>query len=277
MRFTIIKTIITAVAPLSFLITAAYAQSTPITGNLNVTGGLKAGTASSTNTAEFRPNGILLLSGIESTDPANMLLPTDLFGNPNAMNPTMLWYPAKSAFHAGAAIWNEMWIGKSSASFGGGIAPGEGSFAAGMAWAEGAYSLATGFSYATGASSSAFGSSMATGEASFASGYSSAEGYASFAGGQAYTIGDLATAFGQAQATAYNSFAVGRSNLGGGNPNMWVATDPLFEIGNGAGWNEEGTEENRSNAVTVFKNGDMKVQGTITCAPAGDIPMYSGN
>jgi hypothetical protein len=43
--------------------------------------------------------------------------------------------------------------------------------------------------------------------------------------------------------------------------------DELLVLGNGV----SGAP---SNALEVFKNGNMNVQGAITCAPGGDIPMY---
>ncbi len=53
--------------------------------------------------------------------------------------------------------------------------------------------------------------------------------------------------------------ALGRYNLGGGNATTWVATDPLFEIGNGT------SDIARSNALTVLKNGNVGIGVT---APA---------
>ena len=71
--------------------------------------------------------------------------------------------------------------------------------------------------------------------------------------------GDYATAIGrEIKAEAYNSLAIGQFNIGGGNPNSWMNTDPLLEIGNGT------NSSNLSNALTVLKN------GTIT-APSFDI------
>ncbi len=54
-------------------------------------------------------------------------------------------------------------------------------------------------------------------------------------------------------ASGYVSTALGRYNLGNGNAANWIATDPLFEIGNGTSIN------NRSNALTVLKNGKVGV------------------
>ncbi len=78
-------------------------------------------------------------------------------------------------------------------------------------------------------------------------------------GDQTDASGQHSTAFGRGTlANAIGSTAIGRYNIGGGNPNVWVGTDPLFEIGNGT------TSSNRANALTILKN------GTIT-APSLDL------
>ncbi|MBW6478512.1 MAG: tail fiber domain-containing protein, partial [Bacteroidales bacterium] len=55
------------------------------------------------------------------------------------------------------------------------------------------------------------------------------------------------------RAEAFNSTALGRYNIGGGTPSVWVATDPLFEIGNGP------SGANRNNALTILKNGRIGI------------------
>lgn len=73
-------------------------------------------------------------------------------------------------------------------------------------------------------------------------------------------VGDAATA--QAQ----SSVVIGRHNLIQGNSTAWVATDPLFVIGNGA------STSNRNNAFTVYKNGNViisKAQGDILMGEFG--------
>ncbi|MCX6753725.1 MAG: hypothetical protein NTV03_01570, partial [Candidatus Nomurabacteria bacterium] len=59
-------------------------------------------------------------------------------------------------------------------------------------------------------------------------------------------------------ASSYDSTAIGRWNVGGGTATSWVSTDPLFEVGNGA------DSSNKANALTVLKNGNVQVQGSIT-------------
>jgi len=59
------------------------------------------------------------------------------------------------------------------------------------------------------------------------------------------------------KADSYNSTAMGCYNIGGGTFDSWVATDPLFEIGNGT------DDLARANALTVLKNGKVGI-GTNT-------------
>jgi hypothetical protein len=87
--------------------------------------------------------------------------------------------------------------------------------------------------------------------------------YAMATGYYTTASGEYSTAMGNhTEAESYNSNAIGRFNVGGfinntGTDNdgdiTWVETDPLFEIGNGSG------ESNRSNALTVLKNGKVGI------------------
>lgn len=66
--------------------------------------------------------------------------------------------------------------------------------------------------------------------------------------------GDYSTSIGRlTNAGAYASVAVGRYNIGNGSGTSWVATDPLFEVGNGSGNNL------RRNAFTILKNGNTGI------------------
>ncbi len=58
------------------------------------------------------------------------------------------------------------------------------------------------------------------------------------------------------KAEAMASTAIGAYNVGGGSANAWVATDPLFEIGNGTATINT---ETRNNALTVLKNGNVGI------------------
>jgi hypothetical protein len=55
------------------------------------------------------------------------------------------------------------------------------------------------------------------------------------------------------RADAFVGCAVGSGNVGGGSANSWVATDPIFEVGNSI------DTTNRSNAFTVMKNGRVGI------------------
>lgn len=89
-------------------------------------------------------------------------------------------------------------------------------------------------------------SAVAIGHSNYAdSAYSFAAGYGSRASGHyAVAMGELATA------QAANSFVVGTYNVIAGDKVEWLATDPLFVIGNG-------TSSLRANAMTVLKNGNV--------------------
>lgn len=96
--------------------------------------------------------------------------------------------------------------------------------------------------------------SLAMGEINTASGnHSTAMGWNTNA------LGDFSSTNGQyTNADAFNNFVIGRYNKGGGSTNTWNPTDPLFEIGNGSGF-----QGNESNALTVLKNGKTGI-GTHT-------------
>ncbi len=134
-------------------------------------------------------------------------------------------------------------------------------------------------------------STTASGNNSFAVGSANeASGTSSFAGGGANTasgigsvvfgstsqaIGDVSFAHGIGLHTdAYLSVAFGRGNIGGGNPTTWVATDPLFELGNGA---PVGNSD--SNALTVFKNGNIAMADSMISADGttGELAIALGH
>jgi hypothetical protein len=124
---------------------------------------------------------------------------------------------------------------------------------------------------ASGETSTAMGfTTIASGDASTTMGsYTNASGNASTAMGyQTIASGDASTAMGlSTAATANISTAIGAFNVGGGDATTWIATDPLFEVGNGV------SNTSRHNAVTVLKNGNVGI-GTTT--PTGVLNI-SGN
>lgn len=183
--------------------------------------------------------------------------------------------------------------GNSSTAMGfGSFAQGDYSTAMGFSTvASNNYSTAMGNdSEASGDTSTAMGSAtMASGGGSTAMGkgtnaqgeYSTAMGfntvashdYSTAMGNGTNAFGDTSTAMGSGTiafgggttamgkgtvAGAYYSTAIGRYNIGNGSGYSWEPTDPLFEIGNGS------STASRSNAFTVFKNGNATLAGTLT-------------
>lgn len=95
----------------------------------------------------------------------------------------------------------------------------------------------------------------------------------------ATATGTNSAAFGYGTiAAAYDSVALGKYNVGLVNATngstTWVPTDPVLEIGNGV----SGAP---SDALTIFKNGNLRtvgtveVQGSFRTPPAGDLSMGS--
>jgi hypothetical protein len=152
----------------------------------------------------------------------------------------MMWYPEKAAFRAGS-VDGTQWDG--------GNTTGDYSVAFGRnTKAGGPYSSAFGAATtATGASSTAFGiNSIASGNEAFA------------AGAAVSASGDNSAAFGYlTNSQAYGSFVIGEYNVVSGTPTSWVSTEPLFVAGNG-------TPTTGSNALTLYKNGNLTIAGTLT-------------
>jgi hypothetical protein len=138
--------------------------------------------------------------------------------------------------------------------------------------ARGLYSTACGWqSTASGLGSLACGTNtMATAQNAIAFGhdsqslgnYSFTAGHTSIANGVASTaLGWFNTANGYYSAAlgifttadARASTALGRYNVGGGTSDLWISTDPVFEIGIGT------TSLERKNAMTVLKNGNTGI------------------
>jgi hypothetical protein len=112
----------------------------------------------------------------------------------------------------------------------------------------GSNGLATGFFTKAGnwAASSFGDESYASGHTSFATGYKSV------------ASGQLSSTFGdQTISQSYGSVAIGKCNISSGSATLWVPTDPVFAIGNGS------SPSARSNAMTVYKNGNTDLAGNI--------------
>jgi hypothetical protein len=114
---------------------------------------------------------------------------------------------------------------------------------------------------ASGDSSTAMGdTTTASGDSSTAMGMGTeASGdYSTAMGGSTTASGWLSTAMGyNTTAEAYGSTVLGRYNVISGNPTSWVATEPVFVIGNGT------SSGSPANALTVLKNGNVGI-GTAT-------------
>ncbi|WP_462248644.1 tail fiber domain-containing protein [Ferruginibacter sp.] len=211
-------------------------------------------------------------------------------GNPpvSGAGTRMMWYPDKAAFRAGTADDNE-WDKDSTGNY---------SFAAGYGTkAKGTYSTAFGRNTsATGNSSIAIGefstgngfSSVAIGSfANAMNGFSAAIGFQVNASGNgslamgsstissgvsSTSMGTFTKATGNysmalnfsTYARAFASLCIGQYNdsIATSSPTTWIATDPVFIIGNGTADNA------RNNALTILKNAKT---GINTEAPAAGL------
>lgn len=219
-----------------------------------------------------------------------------------------MWHPRRAAIRAGRVSgtqWDADFMGSHSAAFGyDATASGPSSFAAGTTTtasgsravaigdgttASGMYAVATGFqtvasgtsslaggyeSAATANHSLAFGfSSTASGIYSTAIGRSVASGHYGFATSRSTVTAEYASGFGLSQSSSYFGMTIGRYNTVEGTLDAWVATDPIFVIGNGT------SSSNRSNAFVVRKNGnvemkgDVQIDGKVTLPRQGDVLM----
>lgn len=171
------------------------------------------------------------------------------------------------------------WIG-GSVSSAGASAGGTNSVAFGSGSADGNNSFAFG-THSDGDNSFSFGTSggvSATANHSFSFGlFQTVTASSAFAAGTLSEVsGQYGTAFGQyLQVSGYNQFVVGRNNVAQGDTASWIDSDDLFIVGNGV------DSANRSNAITIKKNGDLTAEGKIEArggirtAQMGDISMGS--
>ncbi|MBK6365474.1 MAG: hypothetical protein IPF52_19140 [Saprospiraceae bacterium] len=131
--------------------------------------------------------------------------------------------------------------------------------------ASGIISTAMGYTTtASGLYSTATGSeSTASGSSSFTMGImTNASGNGSMAAGElTKATGERSMAVGiGTNSRSFGSLALGRFNdsIATSTKTSWVATDPVFIIGNGT------SDANRSNALTVYKNGTLQLQNLIS-------------
>lgn len=221
-----------------------------------------------------------------------------------------MWYPKKAAIRAGEVTgnwWDDSQIGAHSVAMGFQVWAGQPATVAmgGYTMAVNTYAAAfNGGTAALGQAAVTFNYfTTASGIASFAAGYdtlASGQSAASFGdltsavgdcsmtmGSSTIAYGDNSVASGQdtyaggassfaigvnTVADAYATTVVGRWNVGGGDGEDWEAEDPLFEVGNGTGDENDPPEIQRRNAFTVYKNGNViipKRQGDILMGEFG--------
>ena len=201
-------------------------------------------------------------------------------GNPpvSGAGTRMMWYPDKAAFRAGQVTdlsWDKDSIGKFS------FGVGQDSKASGYSSAAmGSFTTASGLSStAMGSNTTASGDNGATamGRSTTATGFTGATaiGFQTHATGDygAIAMGSNTTAAGSTSTSmgfhtyskAYSSVTVGRYNdsIASSSNTSWVATDPVFIIGNGTADNA------RNNALVVLKNGNTNITGEITRTATG--------
>jgi hypothetical protein len=194
----------------------------------------------------------------------------------------LMWYPGKAAFRAGYVAgvqWDDGSIGDYSVALGHSTtASGGYSFASGNETvASGLRATAMGYQSTAGNASS-----VALGYQADAGGYGAiAIGYQATASGDFGAIamgsgttasGIVSTAMGyQTQATgehaasmgrgttaqAQASLVLGRYNVIEGSMDTWVEDDPVLVVGNGT------DDANRSNALTLRKNGNLELLGFL--------------
>lgn len=227
-------------------------------------------------------------SNVVFTGPQSISSNTSFYPPVQGPGARMMWYPQKAAFRVGMvdnAYWDKDSIGNFSFASGwrtkakgsASTAMGESAFAFGHgAVALGYYPIAIGdYSIAIGYYAKATsGTSMAMGYATNATGSgSTAMGYGSIASGEGSTAfgssteaaGYYSTAFGTAtKAKGFGSVAAGSftiaksgSSFVVGTYNDTTAIQSLFEVGNGP------SEISRSNAMTVYANGNVWIQGPL--------------
>lgn len=173
--------------------------------------------------------------------------------NPGASSP--YWNRDSIGFASFSAGNNTRAQGFASSSLGGDTESfGAYSFAAGFFTnADGVYSVAQGFNtYALGMASTSLGYECDSNkDFTFSSGFNSAADaiYSSVIG--LYCL-----------AESYASISLGSYNIGGGNPDVWINDDPIFEVGIGQ------SELTRANALTILKDGKT---GIITNEPKANL------
>lgn len=268
-----------ACASTLLLLCDSMAQTQP---TLNVSQELTLTASPAVQSFGLRSNGVIYNAGPLLPGYYPLIDLSTVAGDANGDISTFLWDSGRTAFRIGifngsslvpsteglaSLAYGYRNVASGTASLAGGLltqSPGYGSVALGsVSISAGAYSFSVGDNAAT-VQADAFAAGFgvtAAGHASAAFNYLTlASGFSTFAGGFA------------TRADSFASVAFGRFNLAGyTGPNgdwEWNPEDPLFELGNGTGYSA------RSNALTVYKNGNATFQGVVRVAPGGDIPMF---
>ncbi len=231
---------------------------------VDVEGNIGVGTASPTATLNIEGTGTgagnVLFTGERKSSP----------GDPPAEGPgtRFMWYPDKAALRAGmvsSTHWDKTNIGDHSIALGyNTTASSLHSVAIGASTTASApHAVAIGrFTKAQGQHSTAMGySTEASGNYGTSMGsQTKAEGVTSTAMGEFTTASaNYSTSMGRyTTAQSYMSVVMGRYNVILGDGTAWVTDDPLFIIGNGS------SDANRSNALTVLKNANTTIGGSLT-------------
>lgn len=170
-----------------------------------------------------------------------------------------------------AALTGGRAYGISSVAMSGGYAGGDGSVAMSGGTTSGPSSTAMGGATANGEFSTAMSGGYADGEDSTAMSGGSADGAFATAISGGSTSGEYSVAIGQgATAQSDQQIVVGTYNIIQSVYSTWVPTDELFTVGNGE------SDEARSNAFVIKKNGDTAIYGNL--AVSGNItnPIFTG-
>jgi hypothetical protein len=292
--------IITALVSSAAMLTCAQAQ-TVLSGDHVVEGNLEVGTAVQKGGITIKgETGNAASPGIKVTGDGGVLfegtsgvgvIPTEGAGT------RLMWYPKKAAFRVGRVtndFWNDGSIGQYSVAMGLdskatgtnciALSSGEVSGLDSMAASQGAVvssyygtGLSGGYlvygTYSTGLSGggTAF-SDYSTG----LSGGEVMEGDHSTAMSGGMTEGHFTVAAGRgAFAYSYGSITVGSFNVSeqSWSRNTWVATDPIFIVGNGSGDSNDPPDVQRRNAFVIQKNGNVEMTAKVKMPRQGDILM----
>ena len=268
-------------APSALLSVAGLATLGPTTtagGNTTLSAGITTSqtTIPVASTAGFPNSGkIFVLAGSGEVMTYDSKDATNFFGVTRAVDGTVVQTGLSGALVSSYLLTSNTYNSQGSRVF----LTSDGLLSLGQSQYRGGSTLTAGPALMVGVNTNANQWSIAAGNGSIASGLSSlavgnsvgASGSYSHALGNAVAVsGSAATGLGESlTVSSYASTAVGRYNTGGGSSFSWVATDPLFEVGNGTG-----TGASASDAMMILKNGNV---GIGTTAPSAKLQIAAGS